>query len=74
MTGTFPPSDRQPVLDGPSSVFVAGHACPSPQDGPSQGPERARLASAQVQAVTSPRRRGSGRYWSQNQRMLSRPR
>ncbi|MFC8594051.1 alpha/beta hydrolase [Streptomyces atroolivaceus] len=50
MTGAFPPSDRQPVLDGPSSVFVAGHACPSPEDGPSQGPERARLALAQVQA------------------------
>ncbi|MFD3612293.1 alpha/beta hydrolase [Streptomyces atroolivaceus] len=50
MTGAFPPSDRQPVLDGPSSVFVAGHASPSPEDGPSQGPERARLALAQVQA------------------------
>lgn len=49
MTGAFPSSDRQPVLDGPSSVFVAGHTCPPAGDVPGQGLERARLALAQVQ-------------------------
>ncbi|MFF0074329.1 alpha/beta hydrolase [Streptomyces sp. NPDC005494] len=48
MTGAFPSSDRQPILDGPSSAFVAQHACPA-GDGAGRNLERARLALTQVQ-------------------------
>lgn len=49
MTDTVPSSDRRPVLDRLSQVFVAAHTCPPAAGDPSPDPERARLALAQLQ-------------------------
>ncbi|MGW1027157.1 alpha/beta hydrolase [Streptomyces sp. NPDC002577] len=49
MTDTVPSSDQQPILDRPSQVFVARHACPPAAEDPSPDLERARLALAQLQ-------------------------